>query len=355
MDIGQISRIRTGSPADGKLQAGDKITHVIDEKGKSREIGRDLDPLDLPDYLAELHGQTIELKFERQAPGGQPKSESVSLVPENRPGWTEPPSTPDAPISAPAIGVAYSVLHDVLVVKPDSPADGKIKPKDQLKKVAFVLPAGVKPSERYGTKPIEVLFGEKSVSWPYAFWQMQLLPEHRVVLTVMSEGKEETVELTPALSKTHFLPIRGLDMVALLHEVKLSNPIAALERGIAKTGDFMGEIYLVLYSLVTRNISPAQMQGPLGIVQQAAMSSEAGFSMLLYFLGYLSINLAVLNFLPIPLLDGGHMVFLLYEGVRGKPASERVQVAALYTGMAFILSLMVFVIYLDIGRWWKGG
>jgi regulator of sigma E protease len=73
---------------------------------------------------------------------------------------------------------------------------------------------------------------------------------------------------------------------------------------------------------------------------------------LIFFLGYLSINLAVLNFLPIPLLDGGHMMFLLYEGLRGKPASERVLIAATYMGLAFVLSLMVFVLYLDIFVHW---
>jgi len=68
----------------------------------------------------------------------------------------------------------------------------------------------------------------------------------------------------------------------------------------------------------------------------------------LLFLGFLSVNLAVLNFLPIPVLDGGHMVFLIWEGVTRRRPSERVLIAATYCGMAFVLGLMVFVIYLDI-------
>ncbi len=63
----------------------------------------------------------------------------------------------------------------------------------------------------------------------------------------------------------------------------------------------------------------------------------------------LSANLAVINFLPIPLLDGGHMVFLIYEGIRGKPASERIVLAFHYAGFLFILSLMAFVFMLDLG------
>jgi len=67
----------------------------------------------------------------------------------------------------------------------------------------------------------------------------------------------------------------------------------------------------------------------------------------------LSANLAVLNFLPIPVLDGGHMLFLLYEGIRGKPADERLQLALTYAGLFFILALMIFVLGLDINRLWS--
>jgi regulator of sigma E protease len=64
----------------------------------------------------------------------------------------------------------------------------------------------------------------------------------------------------------------------------------------------------------------------------------------------ISLNLAVVNFLPIPMLDGGHMVFLIYEKLRGKPASDAVMAAATYLGLAIVLSLMAFVFYLDIKR-----
>ena len=68
------------------------------------------------------------------------------------------------------------------------------------------------------------------------------------------------------------------------------------------------------------------------------------------FIGMISVNLAVINFLPIPVLDGGHMVFLIYEKIRGKPAPESVMLIALYIGLAAILLLMCFVLYLDISR-----
>ena len=67
-------------------------------------------------------------------------------------------------------------------------------------------------------------------------------------------------------------------------------------------------------------------------------------------LGIIGVNLAVINFLPIPVLDGGHMVFLIYEWIRGKPAPETIRIGATYVGLAVILSLMILVIYLDVKK-----
>ena len=97
---------------------------------------------------------------------------------------------------------------------------------------------------------------------------------------------------------------------------------------------------------------PATMLGGPGTIAAAAGGAASqGLSSLLIFLTMLSANLAVVNFLPIPLLDGGHMVFLAYEGLRGRPANERVVVALHTAGFVFIVGLMLFVIGLDIQRW----
>ena len=75
----------------------------------------------------------------------------------------------------------------------------------------------------------------------------------------------------------------------------------------------------------------------------------------MFFLGIISVSVAVINFLPIPVLDGGHMVFLIYEKLRGRPATEQVRLALTYVGVLLILSLMVFVLFLDVkGIWFSG-
>ena len=91
--------------------------------------------------------------------------------------------------------------------------------------------------------------------------------------------------------------------------------------------------------------------GPGTIAVAAGGAASQGLSTLLVFLTMLSANLAVINFLPIPLLDGGHMVFLAYEGIRGRPANERIVIALHTAGFVFIIGLMLFVIGLDIQRW----
>ena len=85
------------------------------------------------------------------------------------------------------------------------------------------------------------------------------------------------------------------------------------------------------------------------------MAAKQGMGNLLVFLTLLSANLAVINFLPIPILDGGHMVFLTWEAIRGKPPDERVQLALTYCGLLIILALMVWVFGLDLGFFSRSG
>lgn len=118
--------------------------------------------------------------------------------------------------------------------------------------------------------------------------------------------------------------------------------------GINHTRNSIIDIYLTLKNLITQKLSVKELHGPIGIARVAYQVSQQGLADLSLFLGFLSVNLAVLNFLPIPLLDGGHMVFLLWEGITRRKPSEKVLIAATYAGMAFVLSLMVLVIFLDI-------
>jgi regulator of sigma E protease len=110
------------------------------------------------------------------------------------------------------------------------------------------------------------------------------------------------------------------------------------------------QVYGTLRGIITNRISPRNLGGPITIARVAFTIAGENFWEFVYFLGLISINLAVVNFLPIPVLDGGHMVFLIYEKIRGKPASEQVRSGATIVGLLLLASLMIFVIYLDVSR-----
>src|SRR5207249_1296520 len=104
----------------------------------------------------------------------------------------------------------------------------------------------------------------------------------------------------------------------------------AARLGLRDTKRFVARIYLSLYGFVTGSISPAEISGPVGLAKVAYNVAERGTNYLIYLLAIISLNLAVVNFLPIPVLDGGHAVMLVLEKLRGKPVNERIFAYATY-------------------------
>ncbi|MDZ7261854.1 MAG: site-2 protease family protein, partial [candidate division KSB1 bacterium] len=94
------------------------------------------------------------------------------------------------------------------------------------------------------------------------------------------------------------------------------------------------------------------LAGPVGIVKMAGESARRGFDVLLYFTGMLSLNLGLLNVLPIPVLDGGHLVYLFIEAIIRRPIPVKAKMIVQQIGMALLLALIVFIIINDIRRFW---
>jgi regulator of sigma E protease len=177
----------------------------------------------------------------------------------------------------------------------------------------------------------------------------QLAAGSKVEVTVENEAGSRDVELEPAVEPGEFLADRGLVFEQVYRTERAATIGAALSRGFATAVEDLSMVYRFLQKLWSRQISARLLGGPMAILQQAGRSAEEGFSALLLFLTMLSANLADVNFLPIPVLDGGHMVFLIYEWVTGRPPSERVVIALSYLGLILILSLMLWVFGLDLG------
>ena len=353
MDAGPITAVQKGSPAEvAGLQEGDKLA-MIDGKN----IGNDINPLKLPNVFASLHGKEVEVTVTRQPKDGAQTKKVLKIVPADLPGWIDQPVIEGESISIPAIGISFHTIPVVLAVEPGSPADeAGIKVKQgsviKVKRVELFLPPDA-TSDSY-KDPFVIDLEDpnkesKSNNWGYAFWKIQEFPRRNVRLTLVEDQKERKVELVPKLDEDWPLPVvLGLRMHPLEIELKARTVGEAWTMSTNYTRNSAMNIYLTLRSLFTGQVSAKELHGPIGIATAAVQIVEHGLAPLLLFLGFLSINLAVLNFLPIPVLDGGHMVFLTWEAVTRRRPSEKVMIGATYAGMAFLLSLMAFVLYLDV-------
>jgi regulator of sigma E protease len=124
----------------------------------------------------------------------------------------------------------------------------------------------------------------------------------------------------------------------------------AIPAGLEKTWEIIGLSFRLIGKLFTGEVSPQNLSGPISIAQGAGTYASFGFVFFLSFLGLISINLGIINILPIPVLDGGHLLYYFIELIRGKPLSENVQEIGLRVGLMMVLSLMVFSIINDISR-----
>jgi regulator of sigma E protease len=121
-------------------------------------------------------------------------------------------------------------------------------------------------------------------------------------------------------------------------------------RASAETKEAIGFVFVSLKKLILSQISIKNLSGPIGIAKVAADQAQYGFWAFVSFMAHVSVILAVINLLPIPVLDGGHILYCLVEWVKGSPLSERFQLLGLKAGMALLMCVMVVAFYNDILR-----
>jgi regulator of sigma E protease len=345
--MGPIEAVRKGSPAEeAGFQVGDVITRV-----QGAEVG---DPMVLPQRFRPWIGQEVRISVRR--PQGE-QHEEVELVvrPEDRFQFV-PATTPGGLVGIEPIGVAYSVENTLVGVQPDSPAaQAGMQAGDQLLEVRFVPStddAKKLAKELFGrTLERAIEFGPTKKNWPYVFWLLQNMPAGIDVELKYTRGEQEmTAQLQPVKSSQWFWEDRGIQTSALYRIHTAASWSEAWHLGFRETKESLFRVFDVLGKLVTFQLSPKNLGGPLMIAAVAGSEASQGIPRLLIFLTFLSANLAILNFLPIPALDGGHIVFLAAEAVTGKPVDERLQGTLTLIGVAALLGLMLFVFANDIGR-----
>ncbi|GAB5443558.1 MAG: site-2 protease family protein [Fuerstiella sp.] len=361
MAIGKVSAIRKGSiAAQAGLSVDDQILTVDDQ-----EVGKQIDPLVLPNYFAQQAGQEVRLKVARQRSGDSTETVELTLTPDDTPGWSDKPLTLTAPLPIPAIGAAFHVQPRIAHIVPGSAAEksGKFKVGQRISKIELLHPdpKNITEDALGDTEKTEVKLPEPGSedavagdpNWAYVFLQMQSVPKRniRVYIAEQADGEDGFAHLFTTFEEADnfYTVIRGITAFRPYTRVRVADGIPdAASLAFRETKSSIISIYMTLRSLVGRDLSAKALSGPLGIVNIGYQIANDGFARLLKFLGYLSINLAVLNFLPIPVLDGGHMVFLIWEAVARRKPSPRVVNWAHGIGLIFIITLFVFVLYLDI-------
>jgi len=136
--------------------------------------------------------------------------------------------------------------------------------------------------------------------------------------------------------------------------MKKYDPFKAAALGVKKTWDLIVLTVVVVIKLIQRIVPAETLGGPIMIFQIAGQQASIGLTNFFVFMAVISINLGVLNLLPIPILDGGHILFLSIEAIRRKPLSERTMMVAQRIGLAIIIALMAFALYNDIMRFITG-
>jgi regulator of sigma E protease len=184
-------------------------------------------------------------------------------------------------------------------------------------------------------------------------------------LLVVRDKKELTLHATPTerpmsvegRTETHWgigVSLGPSDEGAEYKDDVVRNPLVALARGAERTGEILVMIVSGIAQLVTGHVGMSSLSGPIGIGEIAADAYQTSWAQFVWLMAVISVNLAILNLLPIPVLDGGQIVLAAAEGIKGSPLPARARDVAQTVGLSLILLLMGVAFWNDIARHWSG-
>lgn len=213
------------------------------------------------------------------------------------------------------------------------------------------LSAGLMKGDR-----IVQIDGRKVTEWSEMTEIIHQSPGRSLNFVIMRGGKEMAFAITP--EKKEVSDVFGEKREIGLIGIKPSGDSftrryalpEALSMGVKRTVEISALTVVAIVKLIQRIIPAETIGGPILIVQMAGEQASQGALNFFMFMAIISINLGIINLLPIPVLDGGHVLFLAIEAVRRKPLSERTMAIAQRVGLAFILTVMAFALYNDIVR-----
>ena len=201
--------------------------------------------------------------------------------------------------------------------------------------------AGLKAGDR-----IVTIDGKNVETWTDVVLNLRKAGTEEVTLTAERNGVLQTYKMTPMFDKDAGRPLIGVSPKFSKESLGF---FGSIKEGFIYTKNIGLSMVSGLYRIVSGN-APADVAGPIGVAQMAGQVAEKGLLPLMNFVAFLSINLGVINLLPLPALDGGHFVLLLLEALRGKPLGGKAMTNIQMVGVALILALTVFSTFKDITR-----
>ena len=177
-------------------------------------------------------------------------------------------------------------------------------------------------------------------------------------LRIEREGQKTEVAVQPTMreGKNVFGEKQENWAIGIVSEVSLekSDPLLAVPKAFSQTWDYSYLTLAALYKMIKGDVSPKNLGGPLLIAQMAGQQAREGLGSFFFFIAVLSINLGVLNLLPIPVLDGGHLFFFVLEAILRRPVKLKLRERAQQVGVFVLILVMIYAFYNDIARFFEG-
>jgi regulator of sigma E protease len=311
-----IEAMVPGSPADtAGIQIGDRISRVNGHDISTRT--------ELFDAVAKSNGQALTLEVKR--------GEQIKIV------TVTPTTAPGSQTSAQEPGYYLGVEETpplVTSVMQSSPA----------------AKAGLQAGDH-----VISIEGQRIHTWSQMTGIVKESPDRQLQVEVLREGRRVSLTVTPAVEKAmvngQSVEVGKIGISGPGRSImRSSTPLLSLYDGLGATWGWTELTAIGLYKMVVGDISSKNIGGPLTIANISGEAAAQGASSVVFLIAILSINLGVLNLLPIPILDGGHLLFFLIEGILRKPLGERQREIAQQAGLVLLVGVMIFAFWNDLER-----
>lgn len=309
-----VEAIQLNSPAHiAGMQVGDRITR-INEKGITT-MG------EVYDAMAESQGKQVTIDVLRN---GEIKTFLVTPKVTQEPDSNEP---------AYLLGIE-EIPPVATTVMNDSPA----------------MRAGMQDGDR-----IVQIENEPISTWSQMTDIVRQHPNEQLTIHVIREGKPVALSVTPeAHQQMEHGVTKEIGKIGIMRQnhsvMRASSPLLTPILGLQATWGFSELTVVGLTKMISGEISPKNIGGPIMIASASGEAAEQGLSNIAFLVAIISINLGILNLLPIPILDGGHLLFFAFEAILRRPLGERQREFAQQIGFVLLLCIMVFALWNDIER-----